>query len=113
MKPLIHAQISVKRYGGFVEDYLPIHNFMDSSKDVCADMRHRAMFHHSKGPFICEQIFGVYITLANGNKVSVRDIAEDHIKEDLGFIPDASYWIRNIKEQPWMYGNLKGKKRNA
>ena len=31
-KPLIHARNSVKRYGGSVDDYLEIHNFMDSTK---------------------------------------------------------------------------------
>ena len=34
-KPLIHARNSVKRYGGSVDDYLEIHNFMDSTNKKC------------------------------------------------------------------------------
>ena len=36
MKPLSHAKGSVKRYGGTVDDYLPIHNLIDESKGAYA-----------------------------------------------------------------------------
>lgn len=57
-KPFIHAQSNVKRYGGHTDDYLPLHNFMDSSKQVIGDNRHRCLFHHTFGIFILEKLFG-------------------------------------------------------
>jgi len=31
-KPWIHAKNSARKFGGVPEDYLPIHNLMDSSQ---------------------------------------------------------------------------------
>jgi len=107
MKPLIHAKVSVKRHGGCVEDYLPIHEFIDSSKIAMPDVRHRAILHSSFGCYMAERIFGTYITNAQGKDVSVRDLAEEHIQEDLGFIPEVSDWLGKIELQPWMSGGAK------
>ncbi len=110
MKPLVHAQISVKRYGGVVEDYLPIHDFFDSSKAAFADVRHRAILHNSFGIYLAERIFGTYITNAQGKMVSVRDIAEDHVSEDMGGrIPSVQDWLEHLQVQPWML-NLKSER---
>lgn len=46
-KPYIHAQSSVRKFGGKIEDYEPIHAFMDCSKGAIADNRHRALTHNS------------------------------------------------------------------
>ena len=110
MKPLVHAQVSVKRYGGVVEDYIPIHDFFDSSKAAFADVRHRAILHNSFGIYLAERIFGTYITNAQGKKVSVRDIAEDHVAEDMGGrIPSLQDWLQHMEIQPWMK-NLKSER---
>lgn len=102
MKPLYHAQSSVKKWGGCVEDYLEIHTWFDESKSHLADYRHRALRHHSEGIFMCEKIYGHYITNSNGRKVSVRDVGEQHVKEDLDCIPTVADWLSNINTQPWM-----------
>ena len=47
MKPYIHAVSSAKKFGGVWNDYIEIHNFMDSSKGHIADNRHRALLHNS------------------------------------------------------------------
>lgn len=108
MKPLIHARGSVRRYGGAVEDYLPIHNFIDSSKQSLPDMRHRIFLHNSFGIYLAEQLFGVYIINSNGKEVSVRDIAEDHVIEDLGFIPTLEKCAESIPlENNWIGGRKK------
>lgn len=104
MKPLIHAKVSVKRHGGVIEDYIDIHNFIDHSKAAMPDVRHRAILHSSFGCYLAEQIFGVYITNKDGKHISVRDIAEEHIQEDLGFIPTPERWLRNLPFEPWMSG---------
>ena len=108
MKPLLHAKISKKQHGGHVDDYLPIHNFIDSSKAHVPDIRHRAILHSSFGCYITEQLFGTYITNSDGDMISVRDLAEEHIIQDLGFIPTVDKYLGNMKIQPWMSGTLKG-----
>lgn len=87
MKPWRHARNSVKKHGGLVEDYLPIHDFIDSSKIAVPDMRHRAMLHSAWGVYLVERVFGTNITNTDGRTVSTRDLAEEHVIEDLGFIP--------------------------
>ena len=84
MKPYIHAKNSAKAFGGAPEDYLPIHDFLDSSKAHFPDMRHPALLHSSFGIYIAERVFGPYITNSEGKKVQVRDIAEKHVIEDMG-----------------------------
>ena len=105
MKPHLHANASVHLYGGKPEDYLAVHNFIDSSKAHMADVRHRAILHSSFGIFICEQVFGVTITNSDGKQVSVRDIAEEHILQDLGRIPSVQDYLGNMRMQPWMSGS--------
>lgn len=109
MKPLIHAKQSVKKYGGTVEDYLPIHNWFDQTKSAVPDMRHRTVLHNAFGIFLCEQVFGVYIVNSDNKKVSVRDIGEEHVIQDLGFIPTLEHYLKNMKLVPWMSGTQKRK----
>jgi hypothetical protein len=104
-KPWIHAQSSAKKFGGKPEDYIDIHNLMDSSKAVIADNRHRALTHTSWFiGFILEKIFGTVITNSDGKKVSVRDVGEQHVLEDFGmkFIPSAQDYLEQMEHQEWM-----------
>ena len=102
MKPYIHAVNSANKFGGKPEDYLPIHNEMDSSKAHVPDVRHRCVFHSSFGIYIIERIFGVNITNSDGKLVSVRDIAEQHVLEDLDRIPTLQDWLNEMKQKEWM-----------
>ena len=104
MKPMIHARSSVRKYGGKAEDYLPIHQFMDSSKASLGDVRHRAILHSTFGCFLVESQFGVEMNNSDGKPFSPRDVAEDHCIEDLGFIPTMEQWLGNMKIQKWMGG---------
>lgn len=104
MKPFQHAKNSAKKHGGKWEDYMEIHNFMDSSKSAHATMVHRAIFHSSFGIYIVEKVFGDTMTNSDGKIVSVRDISEDHVIEDLGFIPSLDHWLKNVTMQDWMFG---------
>lgn len=100
--PLEHARSSVRKFGGRVEDYLHVHNWLDGSKLLVADWRHRALRHHAEGIFMCETLFGVSVRNSAGRDVPVRLIAEQHVREDLGWIPTAQDWLRNLKHEPWM-----------
>lgn len=103
-KPWVHAKSSAKKFGGKPEDYIEIHNLMDSSKAAICDNRHRALTHNSWFLFILEKIFGVYITNSAGNQISVRDIGEQHISEDFKnkFIPTPQDYLENMALMPWM-----------
>lgn len=104
MKPWIHAKSSAAKFGGIPDDYIEIHNFMDSSKSALADVRHRAILHSAFGIFITESVFGVVITNSVGKQVSVRDVAEQHVIEDLGTIPTLEKWFENMPIENWMMG---------
>lgn len=100
--PYHHALSSVKKWGGAVDDFLPLHSWFDESKMITADFRHRALRHHAEGIFMAERFFGPVLPLSNGRVVPVRLIGEQHVKEDLGFIPGFADWVRCIRPEPWM-----------
>ena len=55
---------------------------------------------------IVERIFGVEISNSDGNKISVREIAEQHVLEDFNgrFIPSPQDYLQEIKYKNWMSG---------
>lgn len=108
MKPMIHALRSVHQFGGKPEDYIDIHNWFDQTKAFIPDASHRLVLHNAFGIFLCEQQFGEiisvngvfkrmpYITNSDGKQISVRDIAESHVLQDLGRIPSLQdCWVVN------------------
>nr|WP_315458034.1 hypothetical protein [uncultured Sphingorhabdus sp.] len=101
-----HALSSVRKWGGISDDYLALHQWFDESKAIFADPRHRALRHHAEGIFMLETLFGATITNSDGKVVPVRLIGEQHVTEDLGFIPSFADWGRLIQPQTWM---LKGR----
>ena len=104
MKPFLHGKVSVKKWGGSCEDYQKIHDFLDSSKAHFPDMRHRALLHSSFGIYICEQVFGINITNSDGALVSVRDIAEQHVIDDMGRIPTVQDYLQDMPFYSWLGG---------
>jgi hypothetical protein len=104
MKPFKHSLISVSKWGGKPEDYLEIHDFLDSSKAHFADMRHRAVFHSTLGIFLCERIFGHHLTNSDNRLVSVRDVAEQHVLDDMGRIPSVQDYLQGMPMYDWLGG---------
>lgn len=106
MKPLQHAKISAHKHGGVYSDYIDIHEFLDQTKAHVADMRHRAILHNSFGIYVAQQVFGMVRTNSDGREYSVRDIAEDHVLEDLGRIPDLAQVIKaiDVSHLRWLGG---------
>lgn len=100
--PIKHATRSAHLFGGAAEDYLAIHNWFDESKAHIGDLRHRALRHHSEGIFLCESIFGVTMENSDGRQVPVRSVGEQHVKDDLGWVPSVKDWLEHIQMQPWM-----------
>ena len=104
-KPFIHAKNSARKFGGGPQDYIDIHNFMDSSKGAIADPRHRVLTHNTWFiSNVIEKVFGVTIVNSNGKEVSTREIAEQHVLEDysMRYIPSAQDWLQNIEYSSWM-----------
>lgn len=103
--PYHHAVSSTKKWGGEVTDYLAIHEWFDASKQLLGDFRHRALRHHTEGIFLAMELFGDHehcITTSAGRKIPVRWVGEQHVTEDLGFIPTVADWLRGIQPEPWM-----------
>lgn len=104
MKPRKHGYVSTKRFGGNPEDYQEIHDFMDHTKQNVPDVRHRMLLHNSWGIYLAERVFGTYITNSSGTEVSVRDVAEQHVLDDLGFIPTLEKCLESMTLEKWMGG---------
>jgi hypothetical protein len=103
-KAWVHAVSSARRWGGKPEDYILVHERMDSTKMAHAEVTHRCVFHSAFGIYLVEEIFGRFVTNSDGRQVFVRDIAERHVLEDLGFIPSLSDWLEELPARPWMAG---------
>lgn len=100
--PWHHALRSAKLFGGKAEDYLPVHHWFDESKAHLPDLRHRALRHHTEGIFLCEKLFGVVIRNSASKDVPTRLVGEQHVKDDLGWIPTVKDWLVNLRLEPWM-----------
>lgn len=100
--PWHHAVRSAKLFGGRAEDYLAVHDWFDESKAHLPDVRHRALRHHAEGIFLCERLLGVTVRNADGRDVPVRLVGEQHVRDDLGWIPTVKDWLVHLKVEPWM-----------
>lgn len=69
------------------------------------DVRHRAVRHHAEGIFEAEREFGVVLKVGR-KEIPIREILENHVNEDLGFIPTRKDWLSQMEIQPWMNGAL-------
>lgn len=67
-------------------------------------MKHRVVPHSALGCYIVERVFGHTRKNSDGKEFSVRDVAEQHILDDLGFIPSLDDWMDEMEEKPWMCG---------
>ena len=99
MNPSKHSEISVRRRGGVLGDYLDIHTFLDHTKCMCADGRHRVLHNHWAIQHIVLPIFGTTIINSQGKRVDVKDMCEeDHLLPDYRqrFIPTLSDFVQCI-----------------
>jgi hypothetical protein len=49
-----------------------------------------------------QRIFGPTISLSTGRVIPTRWVGEQHVQQDLGFIPSLADWMRAIRPLPWM-----------
>lgn len=105
--PMIHAESSAKKFGGQASDYIMLHEWFDATKAWCPSMAHRSMRHHSEGIFELAEKFGETIVNSDGKTVYTRYVGEQHVIEDLGFIPTASDWLECMDMDLWMMARSK------
>jgi hypothetical protein len=105
--PFHHSVSSVKKWGGKPEDYQQVHDWFDATKEHFPDARHRALRHHAQGIFEAERVFGTTITNSSGREVPVRLIGEQHVIEDMGWIPTIKDWFSCMNVESWMNKPLK------
>ena len=51
---------------------------------------------------MAETIFGPTLTLSTDRVIPTRWVGEQHVREDLGFIPSFADWVKAIRPEPWM-----------
>ena len=128
--PYHHSVSSSRKFGGIPSDYEEIHQWFDLTKALMVDVRHRALRHHAFGIDEAIKVFGPTITLSTCRRcglteakhpvgdtgmfmpvkcptfdakiVPTRYVGEQHVREDLGFIPEASEWLKLIEPKGWM-----------
>lgn len=108
--PMIHAKSSVKRWGGKVEDYIEIHELLDSPKATMNNNTSRMLTHNTWFVYhIIPKIFGYNITNSDGKSVDTVDIAMLHVAEDfrMKFVPTVQDYLKHMEVQPWMCNGVK------
>lgn len=63
------------------------------------------MLHNTFGIYLAEQLFGHTILNSDDKVIHVRNVAEDHVMEDCGFIPTLENWFDKMPVEPWMRGH--------
>lgn len=98
-----HAKSSALRFGGEPDDYVELHLWFDEPKCHVGNHAQRAVRHHTMGIGWAIERFGPWITRASdGKRVSTRQLGEQHLMEDLGWLPTLDHWLRHLEVQPWM-----------
>ena len=95
-----HCKISVRRWGGIDDDYRAVHDFIDSTKVLCADSRHRIFHTMWAVNYIIVPLFGNTIVNSDGVHVDVKDLCErDHLLVDYAnkFIPTLNDFVCAIE----------------
>ncbi|WP_230656751.1 DUF6915 family protein [Psychrobacter sp. I-STPA10] len=99
MNSIKHAQISSRRRGGQPSDYIAIHQFIDSTKNLCSDNRHRIFHTLWAVNEIVLPMFGHTLINSDGVEVDIKDVCEkDHLLVDFRhrFIPTIGDFVQAI-----------------
>ena len=102
--PLVHAERSARKWGGAPADYLAVHQWFDATKAHVPDNRHRMILHNSFGISLAEQVFGLALLNSAGKRVFVREIGQQHVLEDLAWLPTLTDCLQELPLRAWMTG---------
>jgi hypothetical protein len=96
-----HSVSSANAFGGVADDYLDIHAWFDRSRGSTSSILHRMLAHHTAGIQDAIAHFGATLTISTGRRVPVSLIGEQHITEDLGFVPTLDDYIQMMTCPRW------------
>lgn len=97
MKPIHHALVSARLFGGTPEDYVALHTAFDMSKAALGDMRHRAALHSvDHGSAVMQMIFPERISQA-----SLKELCWQHVDDDQGFQVRLDDWLNEARTPSW------------
>ena len=91
MQPWQHAKLSANKFGGDWKDYLAFHEFVDSAKVACPDLRHRIVLHN----------FDLGLALAKlrfPGVPNLGDLLSAHIQQDLKSTPTLEDWLSTAQK---------------
>lgn len=92
MRPYQHAMSSATRSGGRWQDYLAVHEFIDSTKTCCGDTRHRMILHSV-------DLGSALAKVAFPDRRDTDDLVRQHVVEDLGTARTLSEWLRHCRRE--------------
>jgi hypothetical protein len=98
--PVFHAQSTARTFGGDWQSYMPIHQWLDETKSSFTDFRHRSLRHHRQGVDLLIEL-GIQGTL---DRSTAKAVAEQHIIEDCGRIPDITDFINEFRKDTDVMG---------
>jgi hypothetical protein len=107
--PLVHSKSSVKRWKGSIDDYLPIHEFLDSVKGSMNNNSSRLITHNTWFCYnVIPKVFGYNIINSDGKSIDTVDIAMLHVAEDfrMKFVPTLQDYLTHLNIQSWMNNGL-------
>lgn len=107
---LVHSKSSVKRWGGKIEDYIAIHELIDSPKACMNNNSSRLVTHNQWFIYtIIPKVFGYFITNSDNKQVDTRDIAALHVLEDfrMKFIPTLENYLTHMTLPEWIHNGVK------
>lgn len=108
--PRIHSLSSIKRWGGVIDDYIKIHELLDSPKSCMNNNSARLMTHNTWFAYtIIPLIFGYNITNSDGKSIDTVDIAMLHIAEDfrMKFVPTPQDYLKHLTVPVWMNNGIR------
>jgi hypothetical protein len=97
-----HAVRSARTFGGVPDDYMAVHELLDSAATEVPDWRHRVPTHNAFGPYLAAAVLGRTLQRSDGREVPVRSVAEVHILSDLGRIPTLAECLECVPLARWM-----------
>lgn len=103
MDPQRHATLSARRRGGTPDDYLALHAFFDTTKELCSDNRHRLLHNLWGIRRVVIPLFGTRLTTSDGLIVATKDVCErDHVLADFSgkYLPTLSDFSSAIAAEP-------------
>ena len=106
----IHSQSSVKRWGGKIEDYIAIHEIIDSPKACMNNNSSRLITHNVWFCYnIIPKIFGYNLINSDGKRVDTIDIAMLHVAEDfrMKFVPTLEDYLKHLTLPAWLHNGVK------